>query len=139
MDVLKFWKQPTEVLHFILHVLIYALMVLLLVYAAMDIYNIVNNLNEFGTRRILHDIAFFVVIVKAYMVLYSYFQSRRVSLRYIVEISIVAPFVEVIFAFDKHDLATNIFLGTFGIICLIVLCVFYEKLSGMGNEIQRIE
>jgi len=45
-----------------------------------------------------------------------------------VEISIIAPAIEIVFAFDKHPFIVLIALGGFGIANLLIYILYYEKL-----------
>ncbi len=77
----------------------------------------------------LTDIIFIVILVKAYRVLIFYYQAHHVSVKYIMEIAIIAPSMEVIFAFSKHSIALNIVLGLFSLGNLILYLLFYDKIN----------
>lgn len=52
--------------------------------------------------------------------------THHVSVEYIVEISIVASAVELLFAIDKHSVATNVVLGAFGLANLLIYVMYFE-------------
>lgn len=55
---------------------------------------------------LLHFIAFTIVLVKAYKILMSYAKHQHVSIKYMVEISIIAAAVEIFF--NAHAYSTEI-------------------------------
>ena len=78
---------------------------------------------------ILHNIAVTVVLLKAYRVLVFYFQKHHISIKYIMEISIIAPAVEIIFASSQQPMSVNILFGVFSLANLVLYLVFYERLT----------
>lgn len=71
-------------------------------------------LNE-ANRQALLSIAEVLILMKAYRILVSYLTSHHISVEYIVEISIIAPAIELLFAYDAYDVPTKIILGVFGL------------------------
>ena len=114
---------------FIVEIFIILLIAMLLVYSGLKIYELSTALFEHRIKKIVHDIAYFIVLIKAYKVLLSYLEQGSVGIRYIMEISIIAPSLEVIFAFDTHDAWTNIFLGAFSLITLFLYLLFFDRIS----------
>ncbi len=94
-------------------------------------YNVVQTVREalvLDFRSTLHEIALLVVLIKAYRILLYYYREHHISIKYIVEISIIAPAIELLFAPTNHDLFTNILFATFSIANLILYLLFFEKL-----------
>ncbi len=90
--------------------------------------------------QVLHGIAHAIVLVKAYKILVSYLKTHHLSIKYLVEISIIAGAIEVIFNATSHDIMLNIIFGIFAILNLILYLIFYEKLAQMEvgeNKIKR--
>lgn len=77
------------------------------------------------SRRALHSIAEVIILIKAYRILVSYLKTHHVSIEYIVEISIVASAIELLFAADMHHLGTNIIFAAFGLSNLILYLYFF--------------
>lgn len=77
------------------------------------------------SKRALHSIAEVIILIKAYRILVSYLKTHHVSIEYIVEISIVASAIELVFATDLHSLGTNVVIAIFGVVNLIVYLFFF--------------
>lgn len=83
---------------------------------------------------LLHTIAFTIVLVKAYKILISYAQKRHVSIKYLVEISIIAPTIEIVFNSQKYPIEFNIFFGVFAFLNLIAYLHFYPTIKHVSND-----
>ena len=81
--------------------------------------------------RILHAVARTIVVLKAYRILVSYLRSHHVTVKYILEIAIIASVVELFFAYDLHDFETKIVFAVFGLVGLALYLYFYE---GRGSD-----
>lgn len=77
------------------------------------------------SRRALHSIAEVIILIKAYRILVSYLNTHHVAIKYIVEISIIAPAIELVFASDMHSMATNITFAIFGLANLVLYLMYY--------------
>ena len=89
---------------------------------------------KFLEDKILHTIAFSIILVKAYMILVSYAKFKHVSIKYIVEISIIASAVEVIFNSWNYETLWIAILWGFWIINLIIYMIFYKNFEKMSFE-----
>ena len=76
--------------------------------------------------RILHAVARTILVLKAYRILVSYLRSHHVTVKYILEIAIIASVVELFFAYDLHDFETKIIFAVFGLVGLALYLYFYE-------------
>jgi uncharacterized membrane protein (DUF373 family) len=81
-------------------------------------------LDEFS-RRALHSIAEMIILIKAYRILVSYVKTHHVSVEYIVEISIIAPAIELLFAAEYYDTPSKIILAVFGLANLFLYLHFF--------------
>jgi uncharacterized membrane protein (DUF373 family) len=124
-------KKSLQLVQWIIWLFTFAVLLMLLVYSGIFVFELSLKVFDHSVIAILHDVAFFVVLLKAYKVLYSYLEHGSVAIKYIVEISIVAPLIEVIFAFDKHPFHISIFLGVFGLATLVLYSLLFEKISKM--------
>ncbi len=77
------------------------------------------------SRFALQSIAETVILIKAYRILISYLRQHHISVEYIVEISIIAPAIELLFASHSYDLYTKIILGVFGLVNLFLYLHFF--------------
>lgn len=84
--------------------------------------------------ELLHTIAFTIVLVKAYKILISYAQKRHVSIKYLVEISIIAPTIEIVFNSQKYPIEFNVFFGVFALLNLIAYLHFYPTIKHVSND-----
>ena len=94
---------------------------------------IVNDPKELIEDKLLHTIAFSIILVKAYIILMSYATYKHVSIKYIVEISIIAPAVEIIFNNSNYELINLIMLWTFWVINLLIYMIFYKNFEKMSH------
>lgn len=81
-------------------------------------------LDEFS-RDALRWIAEMIILIKAYRILVSYVKTHHVSVEYIVEISIIAPAIELLFASEFYDTPTKIILAIFGLANLVLYLHFF--------------
>lgn len=115
-------------LRVILCTMILAVIIALMMFIANEILDIYRSIFQREPRNFLHDIALLLVEIKAFRILVSYLLTYHVSVKYIVEISIIASAVEIIFAADRHSIEINVLYGVFCIAMLIVYVMFREKL-----------
>lgn len=78
-----------------------------------------------SSLRALHAIAETVILIKAYRILVSYLKTHHISVEYIVEISIIAPAIELLFAHKMYDTPTLIILAVFGLANLFMYLHFF--------------
>ncbi len=116
--------------------IIFATILLLLAFGGIKLYDIALSLLHGGGDSIafLHSIAIIIVVLKAYRVLVFYLDTLHVSIKYIVEISIIAPAIELIFAPQGQNLWLTAILGAFALINLIIYLSYYEKLTESDRE-----
>ena len=107
---------------------IFLTIVALLIYMGSLILDVYRDLLDRTPRNFLHDIAIIVVLVKAYRILVSYLRTHHVSIKYTMEISIIAPAVELIFAANKHDIWLNVLFALFSVATMIVYYAFYDTI-----------
>lgn len=94
-----------------------------------------EDLSSFPAFMMLHQIALVIVFVKAYRILVAYALHHHVDVRFIVEISIIAPAVEVIFNSRLHQHPWIMaMLGSYGLANLLLYLLFYQR---RGHRSQR--
>lgn len=134
MNETNFSKKALQATDFWISGLIFLAILALLLFASIKVYKIFADFAQTTTITIVHDVALFVVLVKAYRVLHSYFKKHHISIKYILEISIIAPAIEIIFAYSKQPLPVNILFAFFSLASLVIYLLFYEKLSVIENK-----
>lgn len=83
---------------------------------------------------ILHFIAFTIVLIKAYRILISYAKTQHINLKLLVEISIIAPAIEILFNAHAYSLELLILLGVYGIANLLIYVYHYPTFIKIGDE-----
>ncbi|PID86250.1 hypothetical protein CSB08_01415 [Candidatus Gracilibacteria bacterium] len=107
-----------------------------------SIFNSSGNTQETASistlqHELLHNIAFTIVLVKAYNILMEYAKHKHVNIKYIIEISIIAPVVEVVFNYGSYDFNMLVFLGILSICMSILYLFFYDKLKIIENDYKK--
>lgn len=88
-------------------------------------------------HNLLHDIAFTIVLVKAYNILMEYAKHKHINIKYIIEIAIIAPIVEIIFNYASYSFPMIIFLGGLAILMAVLYLFFYDKIILIEENHQR--
>ena len=77
----------------------------------------------------IHNVVYIIVLLKAYKILTFYLESHNLSLQYLVQISIIAPAIEVIFASESQSIWTNILFVAYSFVNLYIYIHFRKELS----------
>lgn len=88
--------------------------------------------------EILHFVAFTVVLIKAYKILISYAKTHHINIKYMVEIAIIAPTIEIVFNSHAYEVEVLILFAFFGIANLIVYVLFYDKFKEIGKAAHKM-
>ncbi len=86
---------------------------------------------------LLHTIAFTIVLVKAYKILISYAQNRHVSIKYLIEIAIIAPTIELVFNSTKYPIEANVLFAVFAFANLIAYLHFYATIKHVSTDYEH--
>ena len=84
--------------------------------------------------NLLHTIAYTIVLVKAYKILMSYAETHHINLKFLVEIAIIAPTVELLFNSEIYTFGTNILFAGFAFGNLLLYLFFYETLRRVSRN-----
>lgn len=119
-------KALADAFQLAVNILIAFTIVVLILFVGQKIY----TLFFFPTQQhFIHDLVFLLVLVKIFRLLLSYFKHHRISIQYVVEISIIAPAIELVFASDLHSpFVLGIFL-VYSLANLIIYIFFFDKLK----------
>jgi len=71
-------------------------------------------------EQVLNIVTFILVLVKSFKILVSYSKNHHIAVKDLVEISIIALLMEVVFNFGLHDIATNILFATLWVALVII-------------------
>lgn len=88
-------------------------------------------------HNLLHTIAFTIVLVKAYMILVSYAQTRNINIKHLLEIAIVAPTIELMFNVRSYSTEVSILFGVFGFANLIAYLFFYKTIKTVSSDYDK--
>lgn len=87
--------------------------------------------------QLLHTMAFTIVLVKAYKILISYAETRHINIKFLVEISIIGPTIELIFNSKNYPLEVNMLFATFAFLNLVAYLFFYKTLQKVHEDYEK--
>ncbi len=93
-----------------------------------------SQISTLMQQELLHNIAFIIVLIKAYTIMREYAKYRHISIKYILEIAIIAPVVEVVFNYHSYDFNMIVFYGVFASIISGIYLYFYQDLKKAEND-----
>ncbi len=88
-------------------------------------------------QSLLHTIAFTIVLVKAYKILIAYAESRHINVKYLMEIAIVAPTIELIFNSRNYSLEINGLFAIFAFANLLAYLFFYKTVKSVSADYEK--
>ena len=88
-------------------------------------------------KELLHTIAFTVVRVKAYTILISYAQTRHVNVKLVIEMSIIAATIEIIFNANNYSMEINMLFAAFAFVNLLAYLFFYKTIKTVSNDYEK--
>jgi uncharacterized membrane protein (DUF373 family) len=132
--VSRIWNTTIAGSNSIVSLCIFVGMVGIVAYLGFTVWNIMGHSLSFDFQRMLRDIALLIILVKAYRILLYYFRQHHISIKYIVEIAIIAPAIELIFAPLNHTFEISILLAVFAMVNLTLYLLFFENLSKADEE-----
>jgi len=131
----KNWTRTiTKYLNFIFSIFIFVTILVLIAFTGIYVYRLIATFVYSDSIDVIHSLALLIVLVKAYRVLLFYFWWHHISIKYIVEISIIAPAIEIIFAYQNQPVAINILFGLFSLVSLWLYLKYYDKLTSIDNK-----
>jgi hypothetical protein len=83
---------------------------------------------------LLHTIAFTIVLVKAYKILIAYAETRHINLKFLVEIAIIAPTIELLFNPKHYTFPVMILMAAFAFANLVAYLYFYTTLKTVSRD-----
>jgi uncharacterized membrane protein (DUF373 family) len=90
-----------------------------------------------NSESLLSQLAYAIVLIKAYTILRSYLKTHRLNLKFLIEIAIIACVIEVIFNWQAHSMAMNAVFGLFGLANLLLYLVYYDRLALISKDYQK--
>lgn len=92
--------------------------------------------DQFG-YELLHTIAFTIVLVKAYKILVAFAEVRYFNLKFLIEIAIIAPIIELLFNSKQYPIEMNILLAAFALLSLTAYLLFYKTIRMMNADYEK--
>jgi len=129
-----------RIFHFLVSLFVFIIIVVLLLFmltkAGFVIYSIFTKdfFSSSVNEEILHEIAFAIVLVKAYKILIYYLKSHHLNIKFLVEIAIIAPTIELIFHVNKNSIWVNCIYAFFAIFNLLIYLYYYDKLKKIADS-----
>jgi hypothetical protein len=84
--------------------------------------------------ELLHTIAFTIVLVKAYKILLAYAETRAINIKFLVEIAIIAPTIELIFNARSYSFEVNVLFASFAFANLVAYLFFYHTIKAVSSD-----
>jgi len=88
-------------------------------------------------KDLLHTIAFTIVLVKAYKILVAFAETQHINLKFLVEIAIIAPTIELVFNPKAYSFEIQALFATFAVVNLAVYLFFYKTLKKVSDDYLR--
>jgi len=112
---------------------------------AIDLMDITKGWSKFNLSEeislleseLLHTIAFTIVLVKAYKILAAFAETQHINIKFLVEIAIIAPTIELIFNNSAYKLEVNILFAAFAFANLLAYLFFYKTLKTVNSDYVR--
>jgi len=123
------WVQKTGIpfLNTFVSFLIFLVLLALLFYMCLRVWNILENAYSGNFEHTLHDAIYIIVLVKAYKILLAYIQHHHIHIRYVLEVAIIAPIIEIVFVADAMSWYSMAVFGIFSLSALVIYFIFYDK------------
>jgi uncharacterized membrane protein (DUF373 family) len=86
---------------------------------------------------LLHTIAFTIVLVKAYKILIAYAETRHINLKFLIEIAIIAPTIEIIFNIRNYPIEVNALFAIFAFCNLLTYLFFYKTIKAVSTDYEK--
>lgn len=118
----------------IVSLLIFATIIGLVFYILRVVIDMFRLLPGLDINQILYSVAIVIILVKAYRILLFYMNKHHVSIKYIVEIAIIAPAIELIFIPNGRDLGLNIVYAVFSLGSLLIYVLYFTKLCDADHK-----
>jgi uncharacterized membrane protein (DUF373 family) len=124
----SFFDQAAKGADVVVSILIFATIVGLVFYLFRIVVDLFASLQFLDVNRVLYSVAIVIILVKVYRILLFYMNTHHVSIKYIVEIAIIAPAIELIFVPEGRSELLNIIYAVFSLCSLLIYVMYFRKL-----------
>lgn len=103
------------------------------------VYQILSRsfLSPHDSENLLSELAYAIVLIKAYTILRSYLKTHQLNIKFLIEIAIIASVIEVIFNWQAHTMLMNGIFSLFGMTNLLLYLIYYDKLDFISKDYQK--
>lgn len=130
----SFLYQATKGADIVVSLLIFATIVGLVFFLFNLVINLFRSLPSLDINQALYSVAIVIILVKAYRILLFYMNKHHVSIKYIVEIAIIAPAIELIFVPGGRSLELNIVYAVFSLGSLLIYVMYFRNLCEADDK-----
>lgn len=130
----SFLYQATKGADIVVSFLIFATIVGLVFFLFNLVINLFRSLPSLDINQALYSVAIVIILVKAYRILLFYMNKHHVSIKYIVEIAIIAPAIELIFVPGGRSLELNIVYAVFSLGSLLIYVMYFRNLCEADDK-----
>lgn len=85
-------------------------------------------------KGMLHSIAFSIILLKAFRILIFYAKTFHLNIKYLVEISIIAPAIEILFNSSAYSYEILVLFGLFGLGNLIIYVLKFDTFQKIYSD-----
>ena len=128
----KIYEKTIRITDALFSLFIFVSIVALIIYTGITIFNLFVGNGGITATNIVHNIAYVVVLLKAYKILVFYLESHNLSIKYLVQISIIAPAIEVIFAAEAQPQWLSILFSIYSLSNLVVYLKYHKELDQLN-------
>lgn len=128
----------------------FMLVLYMIVTMATSVYEFVTSLQQYlfadgslteqlaSQVETLHGLALAFVFYKAFRVMLAYAESGHLSLKYTLEIAIIAPIVEIVFNWQRLPIELAAIFALFAILTSTVYLFFYPVLRQVDKDYRKL-
>ena len=125
-------EQFIRAMDVVFSLFILASIVALVIFSGVTVFDLFAEVQRYESINIIHNVAYIVVLLKAYKILTFYLKSHNLSIKYLVQISIIAPAIEVIFAGDAQQMWLGILFAVYSLANLYLYIRYHEELEKLN-------
>ncbi|QQS59487.1 hypothetical protein IPN35_01180 [Candidatus Peregrinibacteria bacterium] len=133
-----FHRNITHFTDIIFTFLILCSIIALVVFSSLTVFNLFLDVRYYTRINIIHNIVYIIVLLKAYKILTFYLESHNLSIQYLVQISIIAPAIEVIFASEEQSIWLNTLYTIYSLTNLYIYIRFQKELSQLNFQDEKV-
>lgn len=92
---------------------------------------------NFLNAKFLHNVAVLLILMKAYRVLVEYMRHHHIDIKFMVEITIIAAVLELLFNFRNYDMEMRYIFAALAVSFLALYVFGYKQLKTSSTDSQK--